>query len=95
MSAIVTGLIVTVCTYCAMGVFFLPAVNLFSFEQRGLDAVGFAVVPVSCGLLAGYAVWRHCTSRARTNDYTCPVCGYDLTGNLTGRCSECGTLIGP
>ncbi len=23
----------------------------------------------------------------------CPVCGYNLTGNLTGRCSECGSLF--
>ncbi len=25
----------------------------------------------------------------------CPQCGYDLTGNETGKCSECGTPIAP
>ena len=23
----------------------------------------------------------------------CPACGYDLTGNVTGRCPECGTAL--
>lgn len=23
----------------------------------------------------------------------CPKCGYDLTGNASGRCPECGTQI--
>jgi len=25
---------------------------------------------------------------------TCLQCGYDLTGNVSGRCSECGTKVG-
>ena len=25
----------------------------------------------------------------------CPRCGYDLTGNVTGVCSECGTAVPP
>ena len=24
----------------------------------------------------------------------CPICGYDLTGNVSGRCPECGRKIG-
>ena len=25
----------------------------------------------------------------------CQICGYDLTGNTTGRCPECGIVCGP
>ncbi len=25
----------------------------------------------------------------------CPACGYDLTGNLSGRCPECGAAVAP
>ena len=25
----------------------------------------------------------------------CPMCGYDLTGNLSGKCPECGLPIDP
>ena len=28
-------------------------------------------------------------------DDTCIVCGYDLTGNQSGRCPECGTAVAP
>lgn len=28
--------------------------------------------------------------RRRTDDPRCPACGYNLTGNLSGTCSECG-----
>lgn len=29
----------------------------------------------------------------RINPGYCDACGYDLTGNLSGRCPECGTII--
>ena len=25
----------------------------------------------------------------------CQQCGYNLTGNVSGRCPECGTAVGP
>ncbi len=31
--------------------------------------------------------------RRRRNDGLCSTCGYDLTGNETGRCPECGTEV--
>ncbi len=31
--------------------------------------------------------------RRRRRDGLCGKCGYDLTGNVTGRCSECGKKI--
>ncbi len=29
----------------------------------------------------------------RQPGHHCPECGYDLTGNVSGRCPECGTLV--
>jgi rubrerythrin len=40
-------------------------------------------------------VGRRATLLARfTARPLCRECGYDLTGNLSGQCPECGTLIG-
>ncbi len=33
--------------------------------------------------------WR----RRRTRPGTCSKCGYDLTGNVSGRCPECGEVV--
>jgi ABC-type dipeptide/oligopeptide/nickel transport system permease component len=30
---------------------------------------------------------------ARARQGLCPACGYDLTGNTSGRCSECGETV--
>jgi rRNA maturation protein Nop10 len=38
--------------------------------------------------------WRKAALRAwRTSFMKCAECGYDLTGNLSGRCPECGTQL--
>lgn len=74
-----------------MGLFLLPAINLFALEQRGLDALGFAIVPASCGLIAGYVVYRARCDTVGSVAESCRVCGYNLTGNRSGRCPECGT----
>ena len=46
------------------------------------------------GLVAG-AYWCWTTVRVRAQDMHghCTKCGYDLTGNVTGTCPECGTEI--
>jgi predicted RNA-binding Zn-ribbon protein involved in translation (DUF1610 family) len=31
--------------------------------------------------------------KSRRNDHDCTLCGYNLTGNTSGRCPECGTEI--
>lgn len=33
--------------------------------------------------------------RTRANGRRCRECGYDLTGNVTGVCPECGSIVGP
>ena len=43
--------------------------------------------------LAGrVALWRY--RRRAVPPGRCRSCGYDLTGNTSGRCPECGTAIG-
>ena len=47
----------------------------------------FAVLPVTC---AGGAARRAATRRRRSGGGMCVGCGYDLTGNVSGACPECG-----
>lgn len=43
------------------------------------------------GLPTARLWWR---DRRRGRAGCCAACGYDLTGNVTGRCSECGAEVG-
>ena len=71
------------------------------------SAVTAAVLPLCIGLsilvvgaVAGTPYWGLMWSRAyvgrynlRRPHYYCGSCGYDLTGNTSGLCPECGTPI--
>ena len=46
------------------------------------------------GLLLGWVIWK-ITHRKSAEDHLCSTCDYDLTGNVSGICSECGTPIQP
>lgn len=50
---------------------------------------GFLPV-LAVGLAYAVARWLH---RRRCPPGHCQKCGYNLTGNVSGRCPECGTLI--
>lgn len=56
--------------------------------------LGFAV-PLGSPLLillpVSVALWRH--NRRRPPKGYCQTCGYDLTGNVTGVCPECGEAV--
>ncbi len=41
----------------------------------------------------GGVIWREERFRRRRSGL-CLECGYNLTGNITGKCSECGTEFG-
>lgn len=51
-----------------------------------------AVVCLLIGSAALYLVLVRASSPHRDPRF-CIACGYDLTGNLTGKCSECGTRV--
>ena len=62
-----------------------------------LDAI-LIIYPLGAGAVAGIVLflfscfWRQ---RDRPKAGTCEKCGYNLFGNTTGRCPECGTLFQP
>jgi hypothetical protein len=47
---------------------------------------------IPSAVLAVLAVWL-CRPMHRVSKGHCPKCNYDLTGNVSGRCPECGTAI--
>ncbi len=50
--------------------------------------------PIVYGLLVGYVSYIACVTRPAMDDgIFCVKCGYDLTGNVSGRCPECGRPI--
>lgn len=51
------------------------------------------IVIVLTALVAAVALLRHWLGRPRTIEWSpfCDTCGYDLTGNQSGTCPECGT----
>ena len=42
------------------------------------------------GAACGYVGWKR--ARCKPHGF-CPVCSYDLTGNVSGTCPECGTAV--
>jgi hypothetical protein len=44
--------------------------------------------------LAAWLAFRFWRGKARRRKGACLRCGYDLTGNVSGVCPECGTSIG-
>ena len=63
---------------------------------REYRQVAFASNFVCYGILFEF-VWRRCRAtylkRSRQAEPLCGVCGYNLTGNMSGKCPECGTII--
>src|SRR5438094_982445 len=77
----------------AFGAFFagLPASNPPSYRTRDVVAIAAAVTTFGfvVGFLVGLWRWNRGEQLIR-NPPICMNCGYSLTGNLSGRCSECG-----
>lgn len=64
------------------------------FYGVSLPPIYYACVPLWMPLAALLVptVLLHCIDRCRVPPHCCVHCGYDLTGNVTGRCSECGAV---
>lgn len=83
----------------------VAVISIFMYlltEGHCLDRVRtfFAVYPIACWFASPFGAWT-CANAAieRANQTASPTlcwtCGYDLTGNVTGVCSECGTTLHP
>ena len=69
-----------------------------SGHTSSTSSLVFAVAPAwgAAGGIVGIALGRWITKRCWPDSDCiglCLECGYDLTGNVSGRCPECGTLI--
>ncbi|HPM24999.1 MAG TPA: hypothetical protein PLP66_13915 [Phycisphaerae bacterium] len=54
--------------------------------------LGLAVASLLIGVLAGVRRHRILARTPRPHGH-CPKCGYDLTGNTSGVCPECGGAV--
>ena len=54
----------------------------------------WCVLAVSAPLPALWLIWTRRRRRGKNNRMLCTHCGYNLTGNTSGVCPECGTAIG-
>lgn len=68
-----------------------------AWQQVDIVGMPFWVVValplLGAGMLAVPDIWRFARRRRRMNRGACVHCGYDLTGNASGMCSECGVTI--
>lgn len=55
-------------------------------------ALGAASLIVPVGTAVAYYRWRMRIQRRPPRGPGCKRCGYDLTGNVSGVCPECGTI---
>lgn len=73
--------------------------NRGTFTVRGRTLGGTSVtfphlIPLALFSIAPtVAIWRGCRRYSRDRSNKCSNCGYDLTGNVSGRCPECGREI--
>jgi uncharacterized paraquat-inducible protein A len=73
----------------------------FFAERRSEATKNVLLFSMPCGLiflLQTAAVWHvfvrpAIVRRARAKAGLCSRCGYDVTGNTTGRCPECGQTV--
>lgn len=66
------------------------------FEQSGYYSGWAAALRMLCiaTALTALILWcRELIASFHWRKGCCLKCGYDLTGNISGRCPECGTMI--
>jgi hypothetical protein len=88
--------------YCARGFEFGTAYEftlafgdvpwIWIFE-RPPSVMGELPLWVVCPPLAALVLLMACRRRRYSADSPCYECGYDLTGNTSGRCPECGASV--
>ena len=50
-------------------------------------------VSICWGIMAGVTAWRILAGYQATGPGHCTACGYNLRGNVSGRCPECGQAV--
>lgn len=88
--ALFKGLVTLVAGLCLAPV---VAIAASWFSPGLLGGVVFGMVVVASGVLAlvvAVVSYRVARRSRRVVDGFCFECGYDLTGNTSGRCPECG-----
>lgn len=56
-----------------------------------LTEIGLVVYHVWAAAVVAVVVYGVLSRRGVDSETCCRACGYDLTGNLSGRCPECGS----
>lgn len=69
---------------------FAPCINLLVLMAVNMSATR---VLRKAGLKVGFMGVPDAEVVRRLSPNLCRQCGYDLTGNVSGRCPECGTMI--
>lgn len=64
-----------------------------SYSGLGWGILGVELMMCSAACTVGFALGRWWSRRPPHVPGICDRCGYDLRGNLSGRCSECGLDI--
>jgi len=90
MAALITFLPVLVFTVLFVALFSLGGGEPGTTAQWiSINSLGFIVAAVSAKFVYSCLRWRAAVSDGRT----CSECGYDLTGNVSGTCPECGQPV--
>jgi hypothetical protein len=84
----------------ALTVFFVWVYGWWTpFDGNGQYYWSLPTLPCAWVVVAGIAVWnvwawlKWYTTPAAPKPGHCRSCGYDLTGNVSGRCPECGAPV--
>ena len=81
-----TGMIFTIAGYASLAVGRLLGLP-------GWFYIFPVVISAAAGIVAARGSWALSVRRHRRSLGRCPDCGYDLTGNTSGVCPECGTAV--
>lgn len=66
---------------------------LDEMQMLGWGKVWWVPLPLPIALLLARPAWHVIRCRRRRIKGCCVSCGYDLTGNVSGRCPECGVAV--
>ena len=73
---------------------FFPDTHPVAMRNVALCLAPCVLILISQGLLLWFAIVRPVMRRRRVcTEGRCAQCGYDLTGNVSGRCPECGVAV--